>query len=350
MNLSAYLLAVGVTALSACSSPELDIVPEPVAKVTYTPVVTGDMAETVTGFGIIEFDPAGQSTLNAEIEARVLDIEAQPGEQVTQGQVVLRLGPSSVAGTELVRARRDANTATAAAERAKRLRSDGLASDAEVESAMNTAANQIALADSLEASAGSIQTLRSPIDGLVDALFVEPNDLVAPGTMMARLASLSATQARIGIESLDASRLATGDKVILTPMNGAIAPAVSAIRVVDARIDTVTRMATVLVSIPTSLGFHAGEAVRAEMIVATKMDVLIAARQSVFSDENGDYVFVAENDVALLRRVETGLTNKDQTEIVSGLRSDEMLIVEGAAILSDGMKIAAETPRAESKP
>lgn len=350
MKLSVNLIAISVIALTACSSPELETVSEPVAKVTYTPVVTSDMSETVTNFGIVEFDPAGQSTLNAEIEARVLDIEAQPGEQVKRGQVVLRLVPSSVAGAELIRARRDANAATAAAERAKRLRSDGLASDAEVESAENSAANQTALADNLEASAGSIQALRSPIDGLVDALFVEPNDLVASGAMMARLASPSATQARIGIESLDVARLATGDKVTLTSMNGVIEPAVTVIRVIDARIDPQTRMATALVSIPKDLGFLAGEAVRAEIIVATKKNVLIAARQSVFSDENGDYVFVAENDVALLRRVVTGLTNKDQTEIVSGLKSGETLIVEGAAILSDGMKITAGTPLAESKP
>lgn len=353
MKLFVQLFALNFFALSACSSPEIETVPEPVAKVTYMPVVTGDMPETVTGFGIVEFDPAGQISLNAEIEARVLDIVALPGDRVAKGQIVLRLGPSNVAGTELFRARRNADAAKASAERAKRLRADGLASDAEVESAETAAADQMALADSLEASAGSIQALGSPIDGLVDALFVEPNDLVAPGTTMARLASPSATQARIGIESLDAARLVAGDRVKLTSMNGLSGAAIATIRVVDARIDPATRMATALVSIPAGQGFLAGEAVRAEIVVATRAGVLIAPRQSVFSDESGDYVFVAENDIASLRRVETGLTNTDQTEIVSGLRSGELLVVEGAAVLSDGMQTTGptsdDTPAAEPR-
>jgi hypothetical protein len=41
----------------------------------------------------------------------------------------------------------------------------------------------------------------------------------------------------------------------------------------------------------------------------------------------------------MLRRVDAGQTTGNQTEIVAGLAAGEKVIVEGAAVLSDGMLI-----------
>lgn len=325
--------------ISACSQKNEQPSPVPIAKVSVADVTRGNLPEIITGFGTIAFNPANQHTLNAEIDSQVLEILSIPGEMVSKGDTVLKLVPSDVAKTDLVRARRDANAAKISVERIKRLRRDGLASDADLESSTTNANDLATVADSLEKRASEIQSLQSPIDGVVDSVAVELGDLVASGSMMVRIASLNAIQARIGIEIEDATRLSNGDSALLIAQDNTQKTVEATIKVIDARIDIQTRMASALIEIPDGNGFLPGQAVLAKIIIDTKKDVIIVPRKSVFTDETGDFVFLAENNVALLRRVETGLTSGDFTEIRNGLSANEQVVLEGASILSDGMKI-----------
>ena len=71
--------ALGAALAAACSGPASAPVAEPVALVTLANVESGDLPEIVSGYGNVEFDPSKQQTINAEIEARVLEIMAVPG-------------------------------------------------------------------------------------------------------------------------------------------------------------------------------------------------------------------------------------------------------------------------------
>lgn len=351
MNFLKLMPAALLAGLVACGGPPAnETVPVPVALVKTSPAVTGDLPVTISGFGAIEFDPAQQRTLNAEIEARVLELKAQPGDSVEKGSVVLRLAPSSTAGVTMTQTRRDANAAAEAAARARRLRDDGLASNADVEAAENTAKDLAAQAASLESRAGSIASMRSPIAGVVDAVLVEPGDLVAPGAPMVRLASPGAIQARVGLEIEDAARLKSGDAVTLKALDASDTVVKTTVRNIDARIDPATRMTSVLVEVPAGHGLLSGEAVRADITVETRTGVIIVPREAIFLDETGPYVFVSNAGAASLKRIETGAANASQTEVKSGLKAGEAIIIEGGAILSDGMKVRTADPAMATQP
>jgi membrane fusion protein (multidrug efflux system) len=339
------LLCLALLALAGCGGPEPEVAVEPVALVSLANAVTADIPVVIRGYGSVEFDPASKRTLNAEIEARVLELLATAGDAVEKDQVIVRLVPSTAGDTEVTRARRDAASAQAAAERTRRLRADGLASNADVEAADNTARDLLEQAASLEARSGNILTLRAPVSGVVDGLLAEPGDLVAPGIPIVRLASPDAVRARIGIEVTDAPQLQAGAPVRLRSLDNAATEVDTVISLVDTRIDPVTRMAAAMVDIPAGAGFLAGEAVRADITAGTRAAAVIVPRAAVFEDETGSYVFVAHGDTAGLTRVETGLTNGDNTEILAGIAAGDAIIVEGAATLADGMKIrTAEVP------
>ncbi len=346
---AAAAVAVAMTMVAACSKPA-NAPMKPVAEVTTTPAMQGDLPVTVTGYGVVQFDPAGQLTLTAEIEARVLGLDALPGDTVEQRAVLLSLGPSSSAGVEIARARRDAVLAKSTAERTQRLRADGLASDADVQSAANAAKNQAALAESLEARAANLSSLRAPMSGVIDAMLVGPGDLVAPGSPLVRMASPNKIQAKVGVEIEDAARLKPGAPVRLSSLDSAETVTDSEIRMIDYRVDPATRMSTVLVSIPRGRGLLSGEAVRAEITAEVRRGVVIVPRQSIFTDDSGPYVFVENEGKASLRRIQTGPTAGSLTEVGSGLSAGETIIVEGAATLSDGMRVRNAQPHAGPKP
>ncbi|WP_339672803.1 efflux RND transporter periplasmic adaptor subunit [Dasania marina] len=339
MKPSLLLCLLAICTITACSKPSSEPVAEPVALITIAAVQSGDLPEIITSYGGVTFDPAKFQIINAEIESRVLEINALPGGTIKKGETVVRLGASEASRVEMERARRDATSVKAAADRAKRLRAGGLASDADVEIAVTTAHDLLDIATSLENRVNSIRSLVAPISGVVDAILVAPGDLVASGAMIARLASPDVIQAQVGVEIEDATRLSPGNLVSLQALDASRTTINTYILNIDMRIDPATRMANTLIAVPAGKGFFPGEAVRAKIIVATHANALYVPRQAVFRDESGTYVFVVDKDVALLTRVKTGLTSGNKTEILSGLTIQQRVVVEGAAILSDGMRV-----------
>ncbi|NQV86165.1 MAG: hypothetical protein HQ492_03715 [Woeseiaceae bacterium] len=101
-------------------------------------------------------------------------------------------------------------------------------------------------------------------------------------------------------------------------------------------------MTSIYVAIPPGSGFFAGQAVRAELTAEVRQAVVVVPRQSVFADELGHYVFIEVDGKANLRRVEPGTTVFNKTEIVSGIAAGDTVIVEGAAILANGMKVRTQ--------
>ncbi len=334
---------VACALVAGCNKPPDASTPEPEAEVTTQVATITDLPVLITGYGTVEFDPKGQRTLTSEIEASILELVVLPGDSVKSGDTVVRLVPSTNANVEVARTRRDASAARSAAERTKRLRADGLASDADVEASDVTARDLEALAASLESRAGSVAALRSPVDGVVDAILVEPGVIVAPGTVLARIASPGSIQARIGVEIEDVANLTIGDAVQIDAHDRSETRVNSSIRMIDQRVDAATRMTSIYVAISPGSGFLAGQAVRAQLTAEVRQAVVVVPRQSVFADELGHYVFIEVDGKAKLRRVEPGATVANQTEIVSGVAAGDAVIVEGAAILANGMKVRTQT-------
>lgn len=339
------LLGAGLLALCACAKPSEPPVGEPVAEVETATAERGDLAITVAGYGTIDFDPAAQRVLSTEIDARVAAVLVQPGAAVERGQSLLRLGPSSSTGLDLTQAREDAAAARSELARQQRLRADGLASDADVEQAATRARDLAARSAMLSENVGTLRRLRSPMDGVVDRIFVATGDIVAAGGQLLKLAAPDAVQARISLEAEDASRLAVGDPLEISTLDGAAHRAESRISEIDARVDPDTRMATVLASVPSGRGFLAGEAVRAEMVAEVRQDVVLVPREAVLNDETGPYVFLAQQGQAKRRRVQTGEGSRSSTEILSGLAAGDTVITRGNAVLSDGMKLKVRPAR-----
>lgn len=333
-------VAAMLCTITACSGPaDPPSATEIIAEVTTTPAVAGDLPDVVTGFGAITFDPGAQRLLVAEIEARVHEVLVLPGVAVGAGEAVLRLLPSSSSNVEIARTSRDAITADAAAARARRLRADGLASDADVEAAETTARDLQTLSRSLAGRSSAIAELRSPIDGIVDALLVEPGSVVAPGAQLARIVSPGAIQARVAVEVEDVARLKVGASVVLQALDNTDTELSSTVHTIDHRVDPATRAASVYVVVPPGSGLLPGEAVRAAITVAVRKGVVLVPRQSVFADESGSYLYVNDNGTASIRRITVGISGKDVTEVTAGLKVGKDVIVEGAAILADGMHV-----------
>ncbi len=81
-----------------------------------------------------------------------------------------------------------------------------------------------------------------------------------------------------------------------------------------------------------------------ELVVERRHQVIVIPQYAVLDAEDGKtkQVFVVENGVAKKKAVELGLTLGDQAEIIKGLQTGEMLVVEGQYGISDGSPVTTQ--------
>jgi len=328
--------------LAACGSGEdaADGEAKPVALVALAPTQQGAVSETLTVYGAVEAGAMGKHVLAAPIEATVVAIEAPVGTKVGAGQVVVRLAPSPTSRLDYAKAATDAATAQAAYARAQRLRADGLASDADVETARAAAVSAGATRASLGARNGAL-TLRAPAAGFVESIASAPGDLVAAGTAVASIAGSGNLRARFGIDPALAARIRPGMALRVTPPSGIAfsAPVLS----VDPVVDPTTKLASLFITVPAGSGIGTNSALNGQLSLGDNASGNAAALTipygALLDDAGQPYVFVVAKGVAHRRDVETGAVSGDRVVVVKGVKPGERVVTEGGTALEDGMQV-----------
>ncbi len=341
----AALLAVGLMGLAGCSGAEkADEGAKPVALVSTAVLQRAQLDGTLTAFGTAEVAPAGERSLTAATEATVEAVLVSAGTEVTQGQPLVRLNPSPQAELDLKKAASDLDVADRALKRVQRLRATGLASDGDVEAARATQITAAAAHVSLQQRAAAQRELKAPAAGVVETLTVAPGDQLAQGAPLGKIGDLGALRVRLGLDGADVRKVRPGAVVRLTGLGGENLGE-GRVSAVEPRIDPQTRLAAVLVKVQGHLA--AGQPLKGE-IALTRADGPAAPRAAVVYEADGASLFVVQKGVAHKRAVKLGPERDDKIAILEGVKVGETVVVDGAAVLEDGMAVReGATPGAE---
>ncbi len=326
-------------ALAACNQTAEEASPAPIAEVKTALVATGTSDNPVMLYGIAEPRAGAEAGLAVPVEASVDQIVAPNGTRVSAGAIIATLRLSAGSRLDLAKAQNDYAAAAAASERARRLRADGLVSDAEVENARSAAHSNALTLDSLTQRARHL-TLRAPIAGTVQGLMAHAGDLVAPGTTLARIVASGRLRARFGIDPALARRAAPGMAVTISLGNGegAIAARVMS---VDRVVDPTTRLAGIIAALPDGHGASPGEALRAELNLGSGAVRPIIPYVALLDEGGQSYVFVIHKGLAHRRAVTAGAAYNESVTITTGLVVGERIALSGGTALEDGMKVRA---------
>lgn len=324
--------------LSGCSGGTSEApTTEPAALVKTATAMLGAPAETVTVYGAASAGPASERGLSAPVEATILTIHAAPGTQVRVGDAIVTLRPSPNAALDLNRAANDAAQANAAYARAKRLRADGLMSDADVESARAIANSAAATRASLVGRAGRL-TLRSPIFGTVQMIGGSQGDLIAAGAPVARIASEDGARARFGIDPALARRISRGAPIRISPATDSAGFSVS-VSSVDPVADSATRLASLYAPLPPQADIASGETLRGVVTINRSTSVVTIPYAALLDDGGETFVYVVSKGLAKRQIVEAGAEENGIVAIHSGLGVGAVVVISGGTALEDGMKV-----------
>jgi RND family efflux transporter MFP subunit len=84
--------------------------------------------------------------------------------------------------------------------------------------------------------------------------------------------------------------------------------------------------------------------IRGEVTVGVKHGALVVPETAVVLRAKGSVVYAINGELAKERPVDTGIVRDGMIEVKKGLQADEAIVVDGAALLSDGAKIKVREP------
>ena len=281
---------------------------------------------------------------------RLTEVRVNVGDVVRKGQVLATFaGDTAQADVAQARANlmeAEANAADAAnnAERARTLSQTGALSTQQINQYLTTDKTAKAKAEAARATLNS-QQLRekytrvlAPDNGVISARAATVGAVVGAGTELFRMIRQGRLEWRAEVTSADLGRITAGTLATVTAASGAQLK--GRVRTIAPTVDPQTRNALVYVDLPASPGnsmpAKAGMFARGEFELGST-PALTVPQQSVVVRDGFDYVFAlgADNRTSQVK-VQTGRRVGDQVEVLSGLKPDARIAVQGAGFLNDG--------------
>lgn len=177
--------------------------------------------------------------------------------------------------------------------------------------------------------------VRSPIDGTIVEKLISDGQLLAAGSTPAfTIADLSTMWILANVYANDLPEIAVGEPVdILTDVRRA--PMTGKVDYIASLADPGTKAVQVRVLAP-----NPGQTLRRDMFVRVQIKsatehkgILVPVSSVMRDDQNLPFVFVAQGNGFVRKRIDLGTRVGDQYEVTSGLTAGDQVVAEGALFL-----------------
>jgi HlyD family secretion protein len=348
-------------------------------------VSRGSLSRTVEEDGYVE--AVGDRWIQATQTARVEDVAVETGDAVEIGQLLIRLANADIEA-QLEEARtlwREASQSRAAAGEASRsvallledarrtlsryesLRSAGALSLSEYEQArlrVDRLERELAQARSNAAAASELEQgykrrlvelrkkaaeleVTSPMDGFVLKLPAEEDQVVAPGELLVSLAPEGRLEVRSEILSDSLTNVEVGQSVRITApvlgkrvLEGEVRAIYPLAEEVLSPLGIEQRRVPVYITLPERANLMPGYEVRVAVETARREEVLLLPVESVRTNQDSlREVLKVTGGRIEITPVETGISDRRNVEIVSGLDEGDLVVRDAGQDLEDGTRV-----------
>jgi len=360
--------------VSTKPEPQLQARVLPPLKVDVAQVVREDIQPQVRVGGILQ--PARRAGLQFQLAGRVQARLVEPGQQVRQGDVLLRMDAGDFKDsmieaqarlaqekaaierdrTLLQLAQRNRVLQEDEVKRQQRLGADSLSSRAALDGArqrlmqlqgdeerlrfsVQTAQARLAIAQAVASRAERNwrrTQLTAPFAGTVNQVIPQPGDDVSARDVVVELLQLTELDVYAEIERNIAARLHRGQVIEVQ---------------VDGRTYTATVVALQQAPDPATYtyalrarfdnpGLLPGMAVEALLSMPALSQVTVIPVSAVVHDDGETYLYVIESNTLVRRHITLGPRQGDAQVVLEGLEGDEQIVSRGGGSLSEGQHVA----------
>jgi len=323
------------------------------AKVTSLEAQVGSKADSgkVTDVSVLEIKPTGFANyvqLQGKIDAEdnvtaypqspgtITAIYARVGQHVSRGQLLVQLD-NAVLKQNIAQAQAQASLSRTLFQRQKNLWDQKIGTEVQflqAQTSLQTAEKQVA---ALRQQA-NLYRIVSPISGTIDQMDLKLGQAAQPGTTCIRIVNADHLKVKADVPESYAGSVNTGNtvKVLIPDASDSLTTRIS---FAAKAIDPTSRSFAVEVKLPVRKTLRPNMTAILKIADYSKSDAIVIPVKAIQRSEEGDYVYVNNGGTAKKVVIKTGKTYAGQTEVLSGIKAGDQLVIEGASDVEDGDKI-----------
>jgi RND family efflux transporter MFP subunit len=317
------------------------------AAVEVAKVSKGDIEQTISTYGTVEFAADRQRTLAFVRSGQVISVAVVAGQMVKKGDVLLSLGGVPANSPEVQHANIQVEFATRELVRVRRLIDEKLATNQELQQAeQQLAAAETALRALGGGTAGGTP-LQAPTDGIVAQVLVQPGTPVQPGQPGVVIASRDAMAVHAGFEVEDLPALHGGQTVRLSPVfvERSASQVEAKLSMLHRVVNPKTQLVEGVIQVTEPAAWMAaGLAVRVIVVIESHPNVLRLPRSALLGLAGKQGVFVVDDRRVHFHPLTLGIADADMQEVTDGLQDGASVVTTGRSSVSDGMPVRITNP------
>lgn len=180
----------------------------------------------------------------------------------------------------------------------------------------------------------------APMNGGVTKRFVDPGTMVKDTTPILQIMDLHEMRMMVNVIEREFIHLRKGQAVKITLSGFPDRVFSGTIEIITPALNLQSRTAEIQIAIPNpDLVLKPGMFGRAEIVLRSEPQAVLAPVQSVLTEMNQDYVFVLQENKVSRRAVRKGVVRDTDVEILKGLSPGEQVVTAGQASLKDGAQV-----------
>ena len=282
--------------------------------------------------------PNQRVLMRSQIDGVIEGINFEEGDEITKEKRLIDISTKELQ-LKLKIAIADSNLADINIKRDEKLASSNLISSSQLDQT-RTRAESARLNKELARISLKKSLISSPLDGTVKTRHVKVGEFVRKGDKLVEILDLSRVIVKVNIPELEVLEVKIGQKVeiALYIMEEIIFS--GEVKNIGLEADSNNRTFPVEIHVSNSERMlRPGMLARATFTKSIDDEQIVIPRHTILEKERGRVVYVFDKGKVFQRDIQPGLSQKDQVQVIKGLKKGEMIVVEGHNKLSDGEEV-----------
>ncbi len=327
---------IGLIQAEMAQNPEKSLTNQPEVNVVTMNLLPRMIRDRINLPGIIE--PWIQLVILTEVKGKVVKKYVKEGDTVVKGDVIAVLD-SRKYENNYQSAKALYESALASRKRLKELHKESLSTTSQLDNAVAQVENYKAVMDNAAQDLENC-TIRSPISGIVNQVFIEIGQYLNASASVAEILQIDRLKVNVGIPESDVDEIRKIDSfdVKIDALQGKVFRGTA--HYLSRSADPKARLYNLEIMIDNPEGKILPDMfARVEIIKKEVKDSIIIPLYSLIPFNHGHIVYVENGGRVVLKKVEFGLQEGWHVQITKGLELGEKLVVVGHRSVSDGQKV-----------
>ena len=285
------------------------------------------------------FIPKKESNQSADISGRVVSVYVKEGSRVGAGQVLASIKRDAIE-VDVTQAQNNLQNAIIDNQRYENAYKTGGVTKQQLDNSRLQLKNAQAAVRSQSVRMNDTK-VRAGISGTINKKMVEPGAVVSPGTPLFEIVNINSLKLAVLVDESQVGRIQIGQQV---DINVNVLPD----ETFTGRISFIAPKSDASLNFPVEVEVANNGQLKAGMYAtalfktnygAENQNMLTVPAEAFVNGVSSGQLFIVQNGMAKLVKVQTGKVYGDKVQIISGLNGGEQVITSGQINLENGSKI-----------